>query len=428
MRFVSTSNPRVTASLAEAVARPIAGDGGIYMPETIPTIPQALFNNIEDMNLREIAYVVATSFLGMDVAPADLKAAVDYAFNVDAPLIELDTNLFVLELFHGPTLTCKDFGARFMSRLMGVVVPDSPRTVMVATTGNTGSAIANGFLGREGINVVVLYPKGRLSRSQIAEMTSLGGNVYPVEVAGSVEDCKRLLQQAIADPELERFNITGANSINVARLIPQIAYAMQAYARLREMRVPNAENAVFSIPAGNLSNVVATVMAKRAGMPVSKIIGATNSNNALGKMLRGAECSRYPLHTLAPSIDMAYPSGWPRLESIFKNRDDIAEEISAVAADNEQITEAVLEARNKYGYTLDPHGAAAYHAVRGIQDVPRVVFATGHPAKQLNIMTKITGAALELPLQLTRFMNIQRQPSRIAPTLPALRKLMNSIT
>lgn len=398
------------------------------MPEVIPSIPRALFNNIEGMSFPEIAYVVVTSFLGDVVPPADLKAAVDYAFNVDAPLVQLDNNLFVLELFHGPTLTCKDFGARFMSRLMSVLIPEKPCTVMVATTGNTGSAIANGFLGRENTNVVVLYPKARLSRSQIAELTSLGGNVFPVEVAGSVEDCKRLLQQAIADPELERFNITGANSINIARLIPQIAYAMQAFARLRQLEVPNAEDAVYSIPAGNLSNVVATVMAKRAGLPASQIIGATNANNALGKKLSGADCSGFPLHTLAPSMDMAFPSGWPRLESMFRNTAEIEREVTAVSATDDDIAQAVLEVRNKYGYTLDPHGAAAFHAVKHIHDVPRVIFATGHPAKQLNIMTKITGAALELPVQLTRFMKLQRQPSRIAPTLPALRKLMNSLT
>lgn len=406
----------------------MAPDGGIYMPEAIPAIPRALFNNIEGMNLREIAYVVATSFLGSDVAAADLKAAVDYAFNVDAPLVRLDDDLFALELFHGPTLTCKDFGARFMSRIMQELEPDRPRTVMVATTGNTGSAIANGFFGRRDTNVVVLYPKGRLSRSQIAEITSLGGNVYPVEVAGSVEHCKLLLQQAIADPELERFNITGANSINVARLIPQIAFAMQAYARLREKEVPGADSAIYSVPAGNLSHVVATVMAREAGMPLGKIIGATNANNGLGKKLAGDECARMPLHTLAPSIDMAYPSGWPRLEWMLRTNSRLRDIVSAVPVADEDIAQAVLDARREFGYTFDPHGAAALHAARRAGDGPKVVFATGHPAKQLNIMTKITGAALELPVQLTRFMSSKRQPARIAPTLPALRKLMNNLT
>lgn len=427
MQFTSTSDSRVTVSLTDAVARPLASGGALYMPEAIPLIPRALFNNIEGMSLRDIAYVVATSFLGPEVSPSELKNIVDFAFGFEAPLRRLNHDTFVLELYHGPTLTFKDYGARFMARLLDVLEPDCKRTIMVATTGNTGAATANGFVGSKDAKVLVLFPKGRLSRPQMAQISALGGNIYPVEVTGSVEDCKRLMAMALADDELKTFNITAANSINVARLIPQIAFAMYAYARLRELEVPDAEHAIYGIPAGNLSNVVATGMAFVAGMPLGKIVGVTNENAAFGKVLNGEPCETTPVHTLAPSIDMAYPSGWPRLQVMLEQNPRLKDVIESVTVPDVVIADTINEVRRVYGYTLDPHSAAAYAGVNGMKGGPKVVFATGHPAKQLNIMTKITGSAIELPVQLTRFMNIKRPPIRIAPTLPALRKLMHTL-
>lgn len=437
MYFISTNSPTNSVSLKEAVDHCMAPDGGMYMPKSLPAIPKALFNTISDMSLKEIAYVAITSLLGDDVPPEELKTIVDSAFAFDAPLRKLDDNIYVLELFHGPTLTFKDYGARFMAHLMRFLdrqKSDTTRNVLVATTGNTGGATANGFYGLDGVNVAVLYPKGRLNRTQISQFTSLGENIHPLEVAGTVEDCKNLIQQAMADPTLTASNLTGANSINIARLLPQIAFPMHAYARLREAGISNADKAVYAMPCGNLSNLVGTVMAKRMGLPTGKLIAATNSNDQLSKLMSGApdnDRKQTPRHTMAPSIDMSFPSGWPRLKKLYDGKlDDMAGDIIAAPPTNDmQIAETIKELRQQFNYTIDPHGAVAYCAAKELAtpNVPMVIFATGHPAKQLDIMTKITGEPLELPVQLMRFMTVKRHATIIPPTLPALRKHILSL-
>ena len=407
------------------------------MPESIPTIPKALYNNIGEMNLREIAYVVATSFFGEDVPPAVLKPIVDDSFSFDAPLVDLGGGKYMLELFHGPTLTFKDYGARFMARLMKYIDSRDKgvrRNVLVATTGNTGAAAANGLFRLDGISVCVLYPKGCLTRSQTAQFTALGENIHPVEIAGSVEDCKRLVEMALADPSLDDFRLTGANSINIARLIPQITFSMYAYSRLVAAGVADADKAFYSMPCGNLSNLVAAVMAKRMGLPMGGLIAATNANNPLEALVSGGDDTpkeHRPTHTLAPSIDMSYPSGWPRLKSLYGGDLQAMRRDICVASPvmDEDIADTVNRFRADYSYTADPHTAVAFAAAEASApaDVPVVVSATGHPAKQLDIMTRLTGSAIELPVQLTRFMAVRRHSTIIPPTLPALRKHLVSL-
>lgn len=436
MRFISTNNPKSAVSLDDAVNRCVASDGGMFMPEILPAIPKAFYNNICEMTLPEIAYVIATTLLGDDVPASALKQIVDDSFAFDAPLIQLSENLYVLELFHGPTLTFKDYGARAMARLLRFL--DSrkgrhSRNVLVATTGNTGAAAANGLFKIEGINVAVLYPRGVLSRAQTAQFTALGENIHPIEVAGSVEDCKRLVQSAIGDTSLDTFNLTGANSINIARLLPQIAFAMHAYARLKEAGVKNADEAVYSMPCGNCSNLVATVMAKRMGLPTGTIVAATNINDQLRPLTMGHEGSAVsrPVSTFAPAIDMAYPSGWPRLKSLYNgNLEELRKEVCcAPPVDNDRIADTINTFRARYSYTIDPQGAVAAAAAMPYAESgqPTVVFATGHPAKQLDIMTRITGSAIELPVQLTHFMSLRRHSTIIPPTIPALRKHLSSL-
>ncbi len=431
MKYRSTRGVAGEVSLAEAVESCVAPDGGLYMPATIPTLPKAYLNNIGEMSLRDIAYVVAISFFGDDLPAAELKKIVDESFAFGAPLVEVEPGMHVLELFHGPTLTVKDYGARFMARLMRRLLDSGRRrNVIVATTGNTGAAVANSFHNMEGVNVFVLYPRGRLSRMAISQFTALGGNIHPVEVAGSIEDCKRMMQEAIADPSFADYRLTGANSINVARLLPLAALALYAYGRLVAKEVPFADKAFYSTPCGNLSNLVGTVIAKKMGLPTSGIVPAFNINSVLGELLDGVYdgTSSAPVPTYSPAMDMAYPSGWPRLEAIYGGS------LEAARADilrSNPVTDAeiaaTVNALREKGYTIDTHGAVAYvGAARLGADVPKVIFATGHPAKQLDIMTHITGAAIELPVQLTRFMSVKRNPMKIAPTLPALRKLMNN--
>ena len=429
MKYRSTKGVAGAVSLAEAVESCVAPDGGLYMPAAIPTLPRAYLNNIGEMSLRDIAYVVAISFFGDDLPAAELKKIVDEAFAFDAPLVEVEPGMHVLELFHGPTLTVKDYGARFMARLMKrLLTPGHKRNVIVATTGNTGAAVANSFHNMEGVNVFVLYPRGRLSRMAISQFTAPGGNIHPVEVAGSIEDCKLMMQQAISDPALADCRLTGANSINVARLLPLASLALYAYGRLVAEDVPAADRAFYSTPCGNLSNLVGTVIAKKMGLPTSGIVPAFNINSVFGELLDGVfpGTTAAPVPTFSPAMDMGYPSGWPRLEAIYDGHLEAArcDIMRTKAVSDEEIADTVNALRIK-GYTIDTHGAVAYAAARRVgSDAPKVIFATGHPAKQLDIMTHITGAAVELPVQLTRFMSVKRHPSKIAPTLPALRKLI----
>jgi len=429
MKYRSTKSIDGAVSLAEAVESCVAPDGGLYMPVTIPTLPKAYLNNIGEMSLRDIAYVVAISFFGDDISAGELKKIVDEAFAFDTPLVEVEPGMHVLELFHGPTLTVKDYGARFMARLMKRLLKSGSRcNVLVATTGNTGAAVASSFHNMEGINVFVLYPRGRLSRMSIAQFTALGDNIHPVEVAGSIEDCKRMMQAAVADPALADYHLTGANSINVARLLPLASLALYAYGSLVAKNVPDADRAFYATPCGNLSNLVGTVIAKKMGLPTAGIIPAYNINSVLGELLDGvfSGMAAPPVPTFSPAMDMSYPSGWPRLEALYGGRLDLARAdiIRNSAVSDVEIAGTINELRTK-GYTIDTHGAVAYAAARKVgSEAPKVIFATGHPAKQLDIMTRITGAAIELPVQLTRFMSIKRNPLKIAPTLPALRKLI----
>lgn len=428
MKYRSTKGISGAVTLSEAVESCVAPDGGIYIPDTIPRLPRAFLNNIGEMSLRDISYVVAASFFGDDIPAGELKKIADEAFAFDTPLVEVEPGMFVLELFHGPTLTVKDYGARFMARLMKRLLPPGRRNVIVATTGNTGGAVANSFHKMEGINVFVLYPRGRLSRLAIGQFTALGDNIHPVEVSGSIEDCKRVMEEALGDPALAPYSLTGANSINVARVIPLASLAFYAYSRLVAMGIPNADKAVYSIPCGNLSNLVGTVIARRMGLPSAGIVPAYNVNSSLGTLLDGGipHAADAPIATLSPAMDISYPSGWPRLAAIYggdiaASRADI---LHAGAVSDMAIADTVNRLR-LCGYAIDPHGAVAYRAAEtaGIE-APKVVFATGHPAKQLDIMTRITGAAIELPVQLTRFMSVKRNPTKIPPTLPALRKLI----
>lgn len=435
MKFVSTNNSSPAVGLEDAVGSCLAPDGGLYMPAEIPVIPRAFFNNIEGMSLADIAFVVATAFIGDDIPSAELKGIVDNAFAFDAPFRRIDKDTYVLELFHGPTLTCKDYAARFMAGILRYLDggKNRRRNILVATTGNTGAAAANAFCSVPGVNVTVLYPKGKLPRQRTAYFTSLGENIYPVEVMGTVEDCKTLMEQAMADPAMGSFNLTGANSINVTRLIPQISYALYAYAHLKALEIEEADQALYSIPCGNLSNLVATAIAHRMGLPCGKIIAAMNGNNQLGDLMHGSVPRSYsPTPSLAPSIDMVYPSGWPRLRALYNdNPEAMLGDIDAPQAVSDLEIETTI--RNIYhscGYALDPHTAVALVAANRPEYDGRlkVIMATGHPAKDIALTARITGTAPELPDQLTRFKNDKRHPVIIPPTMPALKKHLTNIT
>ena len=427
MRYISTHNPENTVSLKEAIGKCITCEGGLFLPESIPAIPKAFFNNIEEMNLRDIAYVVLSTFFCEDIPASELKKTIDDSFTFDAPLRGIGNNKHLLELFHGPTLTFKDFGARFMARLLRTLDYGSGRKrhILVATSGNTGAATANGFRNIEGTSVHVLFPRGTMSRLQEAQFTSLGGNIHAIEIGGSVDDCTSLVRNAIADRNLsESLNLTGAGSINVARLLPQIVFFFQAYARLKQSGVKDADKAVYAIPGGNLSNVTAAVMARRCGLPMGRIVAACGAANEFVALL-GVNHDKGPLNC-APSISMSRASNLPRLLHLYGgNIDAMKNDISIHVTDNEEIASTINSYITGYSYTPDPHTAAACAASEEIDpEVPAVILATGHPAKSLDVMTRITGRAIELPVQLTRFMSASRHCSKLPPTIPALKRML----
>lgn len=429
MRYVSTHGTAAAADARTALAGVPAPDGGLYMPERIPLLPRAFFNNISDMSLAEIAYVVASSFFSDRVPAAQIKRIVDDSFSFNAPLVKLKDDTYVLELFHGPTLTFKDYAARFLARLVSNIDSArraSTRTVLVATTGNSGAATANGLHGIPGVNVVVLYPKGVLSRMQLSQFTTLGGNVLPVEVDGTIEDCKNMLHEALTDRQLAYLNVSTANSFNVGRLIPQMVFPLHAYARLKATGVRNADQAFYAVPCGNCSNLLATLMAAESGLPLGGIVAACNANGALNRLHAGLPCADQPFTTLAPGLDVSKPSCLDRL-TYMRNRGykSLAKVVLPDAVDDREIAATVLRLYAVHGYTIDPHGAVAYAAQAKIKNAaPRVIFATGHPAMSLDTMTRITARPVELPVQFNRFMGGRRYTRYIPATMAALRRLL----
>lgn len=430
MRYISTNGKTPGTTLAHAAEACVAPDGGLYIPERIPELPRAFFNNLGDMTMRDIAYVVCSSFMDGEFPAATVKEIVDSAFATEAPLAGVGFDTHVLELFHGPTLTFKDYGSRFFGALLSrVPAPGRRRVVLVSTVGNSGASTAYGFGGEKGVEVFVLYPTGVLGRMARRQFTAAAPNVHALEVMGTIDDCKALVAASVADEGLSELSLTCANSLNIARVLPQVVFAFHAYARMLGAGVRNAGRAVYSIPCGNLGNLVAALIARRMGLPMGAIVGVSNANDALRRNLAEAVGpDERPVATYAPSMDLLRPSGLPRLTALCGGADGVERQITVAApVSDRDIAAAILRLRTDYGYTIDPHGAAAYVGAmraKAPAGVPRVVFATAHPAKNLDIMTAITGAPVELPVQLTRFMSGGRHPLVMPATMAALRRAL----
>jgi threonine synthase len=380
------------------------------MPREIKTLPADFFANIHELSFQEIAYRVADAFFGEDV-PADvLKEIVYDALNFDVPLVQVSENIYSLELFHGPTLAFKDVGARFMARLLGYFIrkEDERRVnVLVATSGDTGSAVANGFLGVEGIHVYVLYPKGKVSEIQEKQFTTLGQNITALEVDGVFDDCQALVKKAFLDEELNaHLKLTSANSINVARFLPQAFYYFYAYAQLK--RLGRADNVVVSVPSGNFGNITSGLFGKRMGLPISHFIAANNSNDIFYNYLKTGEYNPKPsVATIANAMDVGDPSNFARVLALYGNSHaDIAADISGATYSDTQIRETVAQVYAAHGYLLDPHGACGYRALSE-QLRPGevgVFLETAHPAKFRDTVQPIIGAEVAIPPKLQAFM------------------------
>lgn len=415
MKYYSTNLKAADATLEEAVVKGLASDRGLFMPREIKPLPQEFYDHIEELSFQEIAYRVADTFFGEDIPADTLKQIVYDTLSFDVPLVKVTDNIYSLELFHGPTLAFKDVGARFMARLLGYFIRKEGKkevNVLVATSGDTGSAVANGFLGVEGIHVYVLYPKGKVSEIQEKQFTTLGRNITALEVDGTFDDCQALVKTAFMDRELnEHLQLTSANSINVARFLPQAFYYFYAYAQLK--KAGRAANAVVCVPSGNFGNITAGLFGKRMGLPVSRFIAANNRNDIFYQYLQtGVYSPRPSIATIANAMDVGDPSNFARVLDLYRNSHEaICADISGATYTDEQIADTMRQVWQEHRYLLDPHGACGYRALaEGLRPGETGIFLeTAHPAKFKDTVEKIIGENISIPAKLQAFMSGEKQ-------------------
>lgn len=433
MNYYSTNGTAPMADLKKAVVKGLAEDRGLYMPEHIKTLPRAFFDNIQDMSFRDIAYNVAAAFFGEDVDGDALQDIVYDTLSFDCPVVKVTDNIYSLELFHGPTLAFKDVGARFMARLLQYFLRrsgnDEQVNVLVATSGDTGSAVANGFLGVEGIHVYVLYPKGKVSPIQECQFTTLGHNITAIEVDGVFDDCQALVKSAFMDAELnEHMRLTSANSINVARFLPQAFYYFNAYAQLR--RQGKADSMVVCVPSGNFGNICAGLFAKRMGLPIKHFIAANNANDVFYQYLQTGIYTPQPsIQTIANAMDVGDPSNFARIYDLYgKDWKAIRTDISGATYTDEQIADTMRQVFKTTGYVCDPHGACGFRALsERLRDGETGVFLeTAHPAKFKQTVDNILGSDIEIPAKLQAFMNGKKQSVAMSSDFKAFKQFLLS--
>ena len=432
MKYYSTNGNAPIADLQKAVVKGLAEDRGLYMPEEIYTLPKAFINDMPSMKFQDIAYNVAQNFFGDDVDGDALQDIVYDTLSFDCPVVKVTENIYALELFHGPTLAFKDVGARFMARLLGyflrrggsgcgcATTTNSTVNVLVATSGDTGSAVANGFLGVEGIHVYVLYPKGKVSPIQECQFTTLGQNITAIEVDGVFDDCQALVKSAFMDEELNKhMKLTSANSINVARFLPQAFYYFNAYARMKALGL--ADELVMCVPSGNFGNICSALFGHEMGLPIKRFIAANNANDVFYNYLQtGKYEPKASVQTLANAMDVGDPSNFARILNLYSKNNALTPEathhritnlISGATYSDEQIKETMRKCYSETGYILDPHGACGYRALQeGLKEGEIGVFCeTAHPAKFKEKVDDILGIDIEIPARLKAFMEGEKQ-------------------
>lgn len=415
MKYYSTNKNAPLADLHKAVVKGLAEDRGLYMPEQIKMLPKSFFDNIQDMSFQELSYMVADAFFGEDVEAEALKQIVFDTLAFETPVVQVDGRIFALELFHGPTLAFKDVGARFMARLLQYFIRQEGKeqvNVLVATSGDTGSAVANGFLGVDGIHVYVLYPKGKVSKIQESQFTTLGKNITAIEVDGVFDDCQALVKNAFMDEELNKhMKLTSANSINVARFLPQAFYYFNAYAQMKKMG--KADNMVMCVPSGNFGNITAALFGHQMGLPIKRFIAANNANDIFYQYLKtGIYDPKPSKQTLANAMDVGDPSNFARIYDLYGgSHEKVTSLISGATYSDEQIRETVLACYKQTGYILDPHGSCGYRALQeGLNDGEYGVFCeTAHPAKFKETVDSITKGDVEIPERLAAFMRGKKE-------------------
>ena len=433
MKYYSTNRKAPLATLEEAVKRGLAPDRGLYMPERIVRLPEEFFRDMGEMDFHEIAFAAASAFFEEDIPSGDLKDIVCDTLNFDTPVVNIHDNIWALELYHGPTLAFKDVGGRFMARMLSYFVrqekTDRKTTVIVATSGDTGSAVANGFLGVEGIDVIVLYPSGKVSEIQEKQFTTLGQNITALEVDGNFDDCQRLVKSAFMDEDLGRtMTLTSANSINVARFLPQAFYYFNAYAQLK--RAGHDSNIVFCVPSGNFGNITAGLFAWRMGLPVRRFIAANNRNDVFLEYLKTGEYTpRASVRTIANAMDVGDPSNFARILDLYGNSATlIRQDIAGCRYTDEEIGRTISFLYDKYGYLADPHGACGYQGLTDLlSDGETGIFLeTAHPAKFKDTVEKIIGKSVEIPERLKDFMKKEKKSIKMTNRFEDFKEYLES--
>ena len=403
MELYSTKGKVENVSFEQAVFKGLPDDNGLYMPTEIPKLPESFFETIDSKTFPEIAFEVANALIGDEVPEEDLRKIIDDAVNFETPVVNIHDNINVLELFHGPSFAFKDFGARFMSRVMSYFLDKSEKNIniLVATSGDTGSAVGHGFLGVDGIKVTILYPSGKVSLNQEKQLTTLGKNIKALEVDGVFDDCQALVKAAFLDEELTaKLNLSSANSINIARLIPQSFYYFWAYAQLKKQGKP----VVFCVPSGNFGNLCGGLIAQKMGLPVEKFIATTNANDIVPHYLSTGLFEPKPsVATISNAMDVGNPSNFPRMTALFDNSyDKVISEVAGRHYNDDQTKVAMKEVYDKYGYVMCPHTAVAYLGLTSYMnesgsEANGVLLSTAHPAKFDTVVDPILGISVEIP-------------------------------
>ena len=430
MVYHSTRDKNNKASFKDAVIKGLANDGGLFVPEYIEKLPQDFFNNIENMSVAEMATMVMKPYVGDEIPEDKLKAILEEVLSFDFPLVEVDENKFALELFHGPTLAFKDVGAGFLARCLGYFADDNKKvTVLVATSGDTGSAVANGFYGVKGTEVIILYPSGKVSASQEKQLTTYGGNITALEVNGTFDDCQAIVKEAFQDKDLNKhLNLSSANSINVARFIPQSLYYFIALAKFMKQN----KDILVSVPSGNFGNILAGIYAKKMGLKIDKFVISNNVNNPVVEYLQSGEFKKRPsIHTVSNAMDIGNPSNFERLLDLYPNLDDLKEVVEGYTYSDKETLESIEDIYTRTSYLPDPHGAVAYlglkEAMKNKANAIGIFVETAHPSKFIETFTDKQKEKLEIPERLSVFMDKEKVSIKMNNDFISFKKFLLSI-
>ncbi|MBU2951050.1 threonine synthase [Tamlana agarivorans] len=419
MNYYSLNHKAPNTTFENAVVKGLAPDKGLYFPESITPLPKSFFDNIDNLSHSEIAFEAIKQFVSPEIPESVLKTIVEETLSFDFPVVKLNEYISTLELFHGPTMAFKDVGARFMARCLGYFNKENTNevTVLVATSGDTGGAVANGFLGVKGVNVVILYPSGKVSDIQEKQLTTLGQNIKALEVNGTFDDCQAMVKEAFLDESLtSKMQLTSANSINVARWLPQLFYFMFAYKQLHN----DHDDIVFSVPSGNFGNVCAGMMAQKLGLPIKHFVASNNENNVVTRYLQSELYEPKPsVQTISNAMDVGAPSNFIRIQEIYKNNfKDLKENVSSYSFSDDETKEAMLEIYDKYNYVADPHGAVGYLGCKShLEKNPKahcVFLETAHPTKFLDVVEVVIKEKQPLPEQIQSVMGKVKEATLVS--------------